>query len=150
MAATCAYVEQLQEASRLVAEGVELPVWSLVYQSRSGPPTQPWLGPDIGDALRQIAKDSPDAYVIIVPIGFISDHMEVLYDLDVEAEQLCGELELTMVRAGTAGTHPRFVRMIRELIEERTRGAPRLALGSLAPCADECPADCCIYPPRRS
>jgi ferrochelatase len=150
MAQTSSYVAQLNEACRLVAEGAGLDRWRLVYQSRSGPPSQPWLEPDVGVVLREIAAGSPGAGVLIVPIGFISDHMEVLFDLDVEARQICDELGLVMVRAGTVGTHPRFVTMIRELIEERISEHPRrLALGALGPSHDVCPVDCCAYTPRR-
>ena len=88
--------------------------------------------------------------VVVVPIGFISDHMEVLYDLDTEARQLCERLGINMVRAATVGTHPRFVRMIRELIEERMSDAPqRLALGTLGPSHDVCPTIAVCIPRRR-
>jgi protoheme ferro-lyase len=84
------------------------------------------------------------ASVVIAPIGFISAHMEVVYDLDTEAKQLCEDLQLPMVLVGTLGTHPRFVRMIRERIEERMSEEPvRIALGALAPSHDTCPTDCC-------
>lgn len=145
MARGCRYEEQLRESCRLIAERLTIPDdrWALVYQSRSGPPSQPWLEPDIGDHLRKLYGGSVRD-VILVPIGFLSDHMEVLYDLDTEARQLCDELGLRMVRAATVGTHARFVSMIRELIEERMSGAtPRPALGSLGPSHDVCPPDCC-------
>jgi ferrochelatase len=149
MAENCAYVKQLSEACRLVAAGVGHPQWQLVYQSRSGPPTQPWLEPDILDTLRELAaRGTRD--VVVMPIGFISDHLEVLYDLDTEAKQLADELGLTLMRAATVGTHPRFVQMIRELIVERMSDAPvRLAVGEFGPSHDVCPADCCLYTPRR-
>jgi len=86
--------------------------------------------------------------VVLVPIGFLCEHMEVIYDLDVEAAAVCEEVGISMVRSGLAGTHPRFVRMIRELICERIdEQAPRLALGSLGPSPDVCPADCCRRSP---
>lgn len=117
--------------------------WQLAFQSRSGPPNQPWLEPDIRDWLRS-AKAAGARDVVIVPIGFVSDHVEVIYDLDIEARATCDELGIHMVRAGTVGTHPRFVRMIRELIVERIDNrADRPALGSLGPSHDVCPADCC-------
>lgn len=145
MADSCAYEAQLRESCRLVAEGVGREGWLLVYQSRSGPSQQPWLGPDINDFLRAEHSQRPIRDSVVVPIGFVSDHMEVVYDLDVEARQLCGELGINMVRAATVGTHPRFVRMIRELIEERMTDAPqRLALGSIGPAHDVCPDDCCL------
>jgi ferrochelatase len=147
MAVNCRYEAQLHESCRLVAEGVGRTEWSLVYQSRSGPPQQLWLQPDIGDFLeeRQVSgvrfRD-----VVVVPIGFISDHMEVVYDLDADLRQRCERLGINMVRAGTVGTHSRFVRMIRELIVERLTDFPnRLALGSLGPSHDFCPQDCCLY-----
>jgi ferrochelatase len=149
MAENCAYVKQLNEACRLVAEGVGHSEWQLVYQSRSGPPTQPWLEPDILDTLRDLAAQGTRD-VVVMPIGFISDHLEVLYDLDTEAKQLADELGLTLIRAATVGTHPRFVQMIRELIVERMSDDPvRLAVGQFGPSHDVCPADCCLYTPRR-
>lgn len=149
MAANCEYERQLQESCRLVAEAVGQPNWRLVYQSRSGPPNQPWLEPDVSIALRELAA-SGQKHVVIAPIGFVSDHMEVLFDLDVEARQTCDELGLQMARAGTVGVHPRFVAMIRELIQERLSDSPqRLAIGELPPSHDVCPADCCRYEPRR-
>jgi ferrochelatase len=148
MAQTSPYESQLLLASRLVANGVGHDNWRLVYQSRSGPPQQPWLEPDICDYLTKGQAGSPTQDIVVVPIGFISDHMEVLYDLDTEARQLCERLGINMVRAGTVGTHPRFVRMIRELVEERTSESPqRLALGELGPSHDVCPEDCCAYRP---
>jgi ferrochelatase len=150
MAQNCQYETHFREAARLVAEGVGRANWRLVYQSRSGPPSQPWLEPDVGDVLAEIAAANGSRDVVLVPIGFISDHMEVLYDLDEEARQKADVLGLNLVRAGTVGTHPRFVRMIRELVQERMTDSPnRLALGSLGPSHDVCPPDCCKYEPRR-
>jgi protoporphyrin/coproporphyrin ferrochelatase len=149
MAQNCDYESHFRESSRLVAEALGHTNWRLVYQSRSGPPAQPWLEPDVGDALVQIAA-SGGKDVVVVPIGFVSDHMEVLFDLDEEAQQKAKQLGLNFVRAGTVGTHPRFVRMIRELVEERLSGNPqRLALGTFGSSHDVCPADCCRYEPRR-
>lgn len=150
MADNCNYVKQLNEACRLVSEALENHPWQLVYQSRSGPPTQPWLEPDVLDALRTIAAEGAAQDVILSPIGFTSDHMEVLYDLDTEAVQVAGELGLNLLRSGTVGTHPRFIQMIRELIVERMSDNPtRLALGQFGPSHDVCPVDCCTYTPRR-
>jgi ferrochelatase len=104
--------------------------------------------PDVGDAIRSAHAAGPVADVVVVPIGFLSDHVEILWDLDVEARQLCDALGINMVRAATVGSHPRFVTMIRQLIEERTAGAGRLALGSMGPSPDECATDCCLLPPR--
>ncbi|MEO8132024.1 MAG: ferrochelatase [Bryobacteraceae bacterium] len=140
MADTSNYVRQLEEACRLVANAVGVTDYKLVYQSRSGPPTQSWLEPDICDHLRTLAHRS----VVICPIGFISDHLEVLYDLDTEAAAVCAELGIHMQRAAAVGTHPEFIRMIRDLILERIDGAtPRLSLGVLGPSHDVCPVDCC-------
>ena len=148
MADGCRYEAQLREACRLVAEGAGRDDWQLVYQSRSGPPQQPWLEPDVLDFLRQRQSRQPLADVAVAPIGFTSDHLEVLYDLDTEAKGLCDELGIHMVRAATVGTHPRFIRMIRELVEERLTDTPnRLALGALGPKEDVCPDDCCVYTP---
>jgi ferrochelatase len=122
---------------------------ALVYQSRSGAPGQPWLEPDILDYLREVKTRNAASAVVLAPISFISDHMEVLYDLDIEAQQLCESLALPMSRAKTVGVHSKFIRMIRELIEERmTSGAERLALGSLGPRQDVCAEDCCPAPQR--
>jgi ferrochelatase len=150
MAATCDYVAQLEETARLVAEGARHERWQLVYQSRSGPPHVPWLGPDILehlDALSQInVKD-----VIVAPIGFISDHMEVVWDLDHEAQEHATNLGISLTRAETVGTHPAFVGMIRELIEERLgKTSTRQAVGKRGPAPDVCPPDCCKYQPRVS
>lgn len=135
MAQTGPYVPQLEEASRRVAEAAGFAGrWKLVYQSRSGPPTQPWLEPDVCDYIKASGKKS----LIICPIGFISDHMEVMYDLDTEAKDLCTELGIQMVRAGTAGTHPQFVELIAKLVAEG-QGSPHDA---------RCFGDCCPTPQR--
>jgi protoporphyrin/coproporphyrin ferrochelatase len=143
MARGCVYELQLREASRLVAAGIGLERWELAFQSRSGPPSQSWLEPDIRDWLRT-AKAEGASDVVIVPIGFVSDHVEVIYDLDIEARAVCVNLGINMERAGTVGTHPRFIRMIRELIVERIEGrSERPALGTLGPSHDVCQVDCC-------
>jgi protoporphyrin/coproporphyrin ferrochelatase len=113
MADSSPYVGELERASAAVASAVGKDSWKLVYQSRSGPPTQPWLEPDICDYLREVRSD-----VIIVPIGFLSDHMEVLYDLDTEARAVCEEIGVKMVRAGTAGTHPKMIEMIAQMVQQ--------------------------------
>jgi ferrochelatase len=143
MAANCEYAAQLQETAQLIANALEIGSWRVVYQSRSGSPSQPWLGPDICDYLRELnAKGTKN--VVVAPIGFVSNHMEVVYDLDYEAQNLANELGLTMVRAATAGTHSAFVKMIRELILECTDNAPARFLGLRGPSHDVCPADCCL------
>lgn len=148
MAQTSAYETQLRETARLIAECTGFKSWDLVYQSRSGPPAQPWLGPDILDHLR-ILHEAGVNNVLLAPIGFTSDHMEVLYDLDVEARQLATALGMKMARAATAGTHPAFVRAIRDLIEERISFfRPKASIGRFGPNHDYCPEDCCPAPQR--
>jgi protoporphyrin/coproporphyrin ferrochelatase len=150
MAVNSHYVRQLSETCRLVAEacGIGNDRWSLVYQSRSGRPTDPWLGPDILEHLDAL-KEQGVRDLIVQPIGFLSDHMEVMYDLDDEAFARSKELGLSMVRAGTVGTHPRFVAMLRELIQERLGVAPeRRAIGQFPASHDVCPVNCCLPPPR--
>jgi protoporphyrin/coproporphyrin ferrochelatase len=144
MPGRAAYVRQLHETGRLIADELGLGGrWELAYQSRSGPPTQPWLEPDIGDTLR-VVKDKGNEAVVVAPIGFLSDHVEVLYDLDAEAKELADELGLTMARARTVGTHPAFVEMIRQLLLERLQpGTERRALGADGPGPDDCAEECC-------
>jgi ferrochelatase len=147
MAENCKYSEQLTEASRLVSARVGRTYDPLVFQSRSGQPTQPWLGPDILEHLREVAKQRQVKDVVIVPIGFVSDHMEVVYDLDTEARALSDELGLNMIRAACVGSHPKFIAMIRELILERMDQDPeRRSLGSLGASHDVCPEGCCLSP----
>lgn len=151
MADTSDYVQQIEETCRLVAEGVDVDPsrYELVYQSRSGRPQDPWLEPDICDHLRTL-KQAGAEDVVVMPIGFLSDHMEVIFDLDHEARGVCEEIGLTMSRAATVGTHPAFVSMIRELIQERTvEGVERRAIGRNGPAVDVCAAECCPRPQRR-
>ena len=144
MAKGSAYEAQLRDACRLVAEAARTPNYRLAYQSRSGSPMIPWLEPDILDELDGLHAAGKDD-VIVAPIGFISDHMEVLFDLDEEAAEKAASLDMTMVRAATVGTHPTFVAMIRELIQERLTASPeRRALGSRGPNHDICPLNCCL------
>jgi ferrochelatase len=152
MAAGSDYEAQVRDTARLVADAVGIADWDMAYQSRSGPPGQPWLEPDVKDHLTAL-KAHGVGDVVVSPIGFTSDHMEVVYDLDTEARLHCEAIGLHMVRAATAGTHPAFVGMIRELVLERTAGAERRALGTLGPRPDTCREDCCpppaAGPPRR-
>jgi len=149
MAATSDYEVQLRETAGLVAEGVGSPSWSLAFQSRSGPPSQPWLEPDIGSKLQALAAEGAKD-VVVAPIGFVSDHMEVVYDLDRVAQATAGSLGLRMERAKTVGTHPAFVRMIRDLVDERANDRKeRPALGARGPSPDFCDPACCPPPPRR-
>jgi ferrochelatase len=159
------YVAELTEAARLIAErsGGGSHRWTLAYQSRSGPPSQPWLEPDVCDHLAELAK-SGTAAVVVIPVGFVSDHMEVRHDLDVEAAQSAESLGLAFARAATPGTSPRFASMITELVRERLAlpdippGAPGNsapgdraalvtggALGSIGMPDQDCPADCCRF-----
>ncbi len=149
MANSCDYVKQLEEVRKLLSARLGIANDALVYQSRSGAPGQPWLEPDILDYLREVKSRNLASAVVLAPISFISDHMEVLYDLDIEARQLCQELQLPMARAKTVGVHPKFVGMIRELILERMNpSSERRALGSLGPRQDVCAEDCCPAPQR--
>jgi len=150
MAETCDYEKQLTETCRLVSEAVGIPEerWRLVYQSRSGRPQDPWLEPDVNDHLAELAERGV-RNVIVMPVGFLSDHLEVLFDLDEEARQTAESLGMTMVRARSVGTHPRFIGMLRELIQERLdASANRRSIGRFGPNHDVCPEDCCP-PPRR-
>jgi ferrochelatase len=135
MAQSSPYVQQLQKASDAVGRAVGRNEWTLVYQSRSGPPSQPWLEPDVGDYLRTLAGEDAKRGVVIVPIGFLSDHMEVIYDLDTEARGLCDELGLRMARAGTVETHPCMIEMIAEFVEGGGTAEP-------------CEPGCCAAPAR--
>jgi protoporphyrin/coproporphyrin ferrochelatase len=147
MANTCDYVQQLQEVRKLVSARLGVTNDALVYQSRSGTPGQPWLEPDILDHLREVRSRNLASAVVLAPISFISDHMEVLYDLDIEARQLCESLSLPMARAKTVGVHPEFISTIRQLILERTApGTERQAMGSLGPGKDTCEETCCPAP----
>jgi ferrochelatase len=144
MARASAYEAQLAETARLVAAGVGHDSYDLVYQSRSGAPHQPWLEPDICDHLSAL-REAGTEDVVVMPIGFISDHMEVLYDLDTQAQELAQSIGLHLVRAATVGTHPKFIAMIRELITERMSENPvRRALGNDGASHDICPSDCCL------
>jgi len=147
MADTCDYQRQLLANSAFVAERVGHLPWELVWQSRSGPPQVPWLEPDILDHLRRLHAEGTSG-VVIAPIGFLSDHVEVLYDLDEEARQLCQELGMPMARAATVGTHPRFVDTIRELILERMENQPARSLGVLPAPPTVCAPGCCPRPVR--
>ena len=132
---------------RLAERGVDVGAWDLVFCSRSGPPQVPWLEPDVNDYLTD-QHDAGTPAVVLAPIGFVSDHMEVVFDLDTEAAETAADLGLTMVRAGTAGTHPAFVATVADLLLERAsveRGeAPaKQAASPLGPSHDVCPAGCC-------
>jgi len=150
-----AYVAQHLDVAATVARrladetGIERP-YELVYCSRSGPPSIPWLEPDVNDHLEKLAAGGTTA-VVLVPIGFVSDHMEVVFDLDTEAAATAERVGLPMRRAATSGSDPRFVRMVRDLVLERAaaeRGEPvtRDYVGSTGPLWDRCPVGCCANP----
>jgi len=128
------YASQLAETGGRIGQALDIENWRLVYQSRSGSPSQPWLGPDVCDHLRSL-REAGVTEAVVAPIGFVSDHMEVVYDLDVEARKVADQIGMKMVRAKTAGTHPAFVKMIRELIVERVQGLVPPAV---------CAAGCCL------
>jgi protoporphyrin/coproporphyrin ferrochelatase len=135
MAANCDYAAQLAQTGSVIAKALNIDEWELVYQSRSGSPSQPWLGPDVCEHLRALREMDVEE-VVVAPIGFVSDHMEVVYDLDVEARKVADEIGMKIVRAKTAGTHPAFVRMIRELIVERIEGVVPPAICETGCCLD--------------
>jgi ferrochelatase len=144
-----AYVAQHEAAletivARVRERGLATPPARLVYQSRSGSPQVPWLEPDINDALREARADGARA-VIVVPLGFVSDHVEVVWDLDHEALETAGALGMQLVRVATPGTHPAFVGGLVELVEERLHDVPaaRRPAGASGPWPDRCPPGCC-------
>ena len=147
MAATCDYEVQLRDALDLVAEVAPGLASDLVWQSRSGPPQVPWLEPDVNDHLRALAGQGVEG-VVVVPVGFVSDHQEVVYDLDVMARATADELGMRLVRVPTPGTDPRFVSMVRELFEERQLGAMPRALGAMGVRPAPCELGCCPAPAR--
>lgn len=144
------YERQHLSAAGLVAERLGLADWTLAYCSRSGPPSQPWLEPDVNDHLEELASRGVGG-VVLVPIGFVADHMEVVYDLDTEAKETAERLGLRFARAASPNADPRYAGMVRELLLERAaaeRGESptRPALGDLGPKADTCAIDCCVNP----
>ena len=161
MAEGCSYESQLKESARLVADKLGWTNWSLCYQSRSGAPTQPWLEPDICDYLAELAEaresvaesgasesgaseSGVNNSVVVSPLGFLTDHMEVLFDLDIEAKEVCAANNLPFARASTVGAHPSYIRMLRLLIEERLGRREPEAIGEHPPSHDVCPIDCCL------
>jgi ferrochelatase len=137
------YVAQLEAAASLVAAAAPGVRWELAYSSRSGPPAVPWLRPDVDDVLREFSAQGAKE-VVVVPIGFVSDHIEVRWDLDVAAAATAEQLGLGFHRTDPPAADPRFVAMVRELVEERLDpGSPRRALSAIGPSHDVCPAGCC-------
>ena len=140
LAATSPYVEHITEASRLVAEVAGVGSWQLAWQSRSGPPGSPWLEPDV----REVIAVSPASTVVLVPIGFVCDNMEIIHDLDVEAAAVAKEKGANLVRVTTVSNSPAFVKMVLELVQERLGGdAPRRSMGRDGPWPDACPEGHC-------
>ncbi len=125
MAEKSPYCTELKESCELVAARLDHTRWSLAYQSRSGNPREPWLEPDIGDALRRVAAEGA-RHAVVAPIGFVSDHVEVLYDLDIEARQKAHALGVEFLRAGAPNDHPTFIRMMADVIEAAVTGKSRL------------------------
>ena len=141
-----AYAAQHRAVAEVVVReaGTDIP-WQLVYQSRSGPPTQPWLEPDVNEVIAGFAAEGVEA-VVIVPLGFVSDHMEVLWDLDTEATETAERHGIAALRTPTPGTHPAYVRGLVDLVLERVRGVPtaaRPAETALGPWYDVCRPSCC-------
>ena len=154
MASSCDYTSQLLESAELVMiqAGLADVGFDLVYQSRSGSPALAWLEPDINEHLEALHHDGVST-VTVVPLGFISDHMEVVFDLDTQAQATAERIGMSFLRVPTVGDHARFVTMIRQLIEEQLHDRPGLALGQVGPWPDDCPVDHCRPPrprPRRS
>jgi protoporphyrin/coproporphyrin ferrochelatase len=147
MADTSSYTQQLNEACRLVAERLDRDHdWDLVWQSRSGPPQVPWLEPDVIDHITKLHSAGVDD-LVLVPVGFVADHLEVRFDLDVQAAERAARLGMNVVRAESVGAHPRYIRMIRDLIVERMTARPeRIALGDCGANHDICGATCCPVP----
>ena len=144
MARGCDYEEELRESCRLAAGAAGAADWKLVYQSENASYGEPWLGPDVGVALEAV-RDAGHDRVVVAPIGFVCDHLEVVVDLDTDAMATARNLGLRMVRAGTVGVHPAYVEMVRELLVERMTAKPeRRTLGDRGPRPDFCPADCCL------
>ena len=144
MAAQADYEAQLREACGLVAEGLGVDDWQLAFQSNNARSGDPWLSPTVEEAFASI-QASGRSSVVVVPIGFVCDHMEVVMDLDVEARECATELGLGYFRAATVGAHPAYVAMVRQLIVERLSANPeRPCLGSRGPQPDYCGPDCCL------
>ena len=139
------YRQQLYEACALAAERAGRSQWDLAYQSRSPRSAVPWLEPDVAQLVCRLAEHEGPKDIVVAPIGYLLENIEILYELDVQLAELCGDLGINLIRTAPIGTHPRFVQMIRQLVLERIEpSAPRLALGASGPWPDLCPADCCL------
>lgn len=149
MAEGCDYQAQLREIAGFVADRFGQSAFDVVFQSRSGPPQVPWLEPDIGDHLRSLAGQGTRG-VVVIPLGFVSDHMEVVWDLDHEAQTIADELGLSFRRARTVGDHPLFIAMLRELVQERMGTVTTRRTYADSPARpDRCAPGCCAYTPGR-
>ena len=149
MAANCDYQQQLNEAASIVNElaGMRGP-YEVVFQSRSGPPSVPWLTPDIDQRIHELAEQGTQE-LLVHPLGFVADHMEVLFDLDTQSAAAANEAGVKMVRTPTVGTHPRFVSMLVDLVEEAAGlRADRPSLSKSGPRPDKCNSQCCPAPIR--
>ena len=149
MAANCDYQQQLNEAAAIVNElaGMRGP-YEVVFQSRSGPPSVPWLTPDIDQRIHELAEQGTQE-LLVHPLGFVADHMEVLFDLDTQSAAAANEAGVKMVRTPTVGTHPRFVSMLVDLVEEAAGlRADRPSLSKSGPRPDKCNSQCCPAPTR--
>jgi ferrochelatase len=145
-ALTSRYEQELAETAKLVASQAGEPVgsWQLVFQSRSGPPSQSWLSPDINDAIDALPASTRE--VVVVPIGFVSDHMEVVYDIDRQAAATAEKRGLKLIRSATPGRHPDFGLMVAQLVEEMEGATPPLVLGGMGPAPCPCVEGCCSGP----
>ena len=142
MANTSPYVQHVTETAALTAGLAGAQTWRLVWQSRSGSPSAPWLGPDIGEVI----ATSQAAAIVVAPIGFVCDNMEIVHDLDVEAAALAEKKGARFVRARSVSGHPLFVSMVRELVQERLDGTAPKSLGAQGPWPDHCPEGHCPAP----
>jgi ferrochelatase len=147
MAASAPYESQLRAIATIVAERSGFAKYDLVYQSKSGAPGVAWLEPDVGDHIDALAARGVKD-VLLVPLGFTSDHMEVVWDLDHQAKQRADAAGVKLVRAATVGTHPSFIAMVRELVEEKTASGPKRALTTLG--EGRCGPECCVAARRPS
>lgn len=146
MASKCDYELQLKETANLIYSNLEIDVpYHMVYQSRSGNPSTPWLTPDINDKMADLAKGRRIKNILVAPIGFISDHMEIIFDLDTQAKATAEELGITLHRAATISDSDYFVEMITQLIQEELVGQPPLAIGKFEPWPNICPDNHCVY-----
>lgn len=148
---TSPYVSQLQAAASYLAHTVAPNLhWDMVYQSRSGSPQDPWLGPDILDHLQEVDREGSMA-VVVIPLGFVSDHMEVKFDLDIQAQRTAQDLGLTMVRAATPSAHPTFVKLLHRLVNEQIEAGPTKSITAVSETwPNPCAVECCNIPQQQS